>query len=369
LLTFILMETEPIYKKSASILIVVTLSVYILYIMSDIIIPFAFAGLLATLLNSLQNKFMNLKVPKVPAIILTIVIAVLVVAAILYFLSVQLIQFTEMLPQLRLKYKEVLLDLETSVYHTFNISIAKQTQYLNELMSKSKNLIGSTVSSALGVFSVLFLIPIYIFLLLFYKTLILNFLYEAFTREHSEHVASVLKETKLAIQSYVVGLLIETIIVAILNSSALLLLNVDYAILLGVLGALLNLLPYIGGLVAIILPVLIATVTQDGFTIQLYIVGAYAIIQFIDNNFLVPLIVSSKVQINALVSILAVLCGGALWGVSGMFLSIPFIAVLKIVFDRIDGLKPWGKLFGDQVPTRHKGEIWRFRRKATIKSS
>jgi len=337
--------------------------------MSDIIIPFAFAGLFATLLNSLQNKFMRLRIPKVPSIILTIIIAVLVVAAILYFLSLQFMQFGEMLPELKVRYTELLLDLELSVYQKFNISIAKQTQYLQELTSKSKGLIGTTVSSAIGVFSVLFLIPIYIFLLLYYKTLILNFLYEAFTREHSEHVADVLKETKTAIQSYVVGLLIETFIIAVLNSGALLLLGVDYAILLGVLGALLNLLPYIGGLVAIILPVLIATVTKDGYTTQLYIVGAYAVIQFIDNNFLVPLIVSSKVQINALVSILSVLCGGALWGVSGMFLSIPFIAVLKIVFDRIDGLKPWGKLFGDQVPTRHKGEIWRFRRKVTIKSS
>jgi len=363
------METEPFYKKIAHILIVITLSVYILFVMSDIIIPFAFAGLFATLLNSLQNKFMQLKIPKVPSIVLTIIIAVLVVAAILSFLSMQLIQFSEMMPELKVRYKELLLDLETSVYQKFNISIAKQTQYLQELTSKSKWLIGSTVSSAIGVFSVLFLIPIYIFLLLYYKTLILNFLYEAFTREHSEHVAGVLKETKAAIQSYVVGLLIETFIIAVLNSGALLLLGVDYAILLGVLGALLNLLPYIGGLIAIILPVLIATVTKDGYTTQLYIVGAYAVIQFIDNNFLVPLIVSSKVQINALVSILAVLCGGALWGVSGMFLSIPFIAVLKIVFDRIDGLKPWGKLFGDQVPTRHKGEIWRFRRKVTIKPS
>ena len=363
------METEPFYKRLAQILIIITLSVYILSAMANIIIPFAFAGLFATLLNSLQNRFMHLKVPKVPSIILTILIAMLVVAAVLFFLSTQLVQFIDMLPQLQIKYKALVLDLETWVQQTFGISIYKQTQYLEEVTSKSKSLIGTTLSSALGLFSFLFLIPIYIFLLLFYKTLLLNFLYEAFTRQHSEHVASVLKETKIAIQSYVVGLLIETFIVALLNSAALLLLGVDYAILLGVLGALLNLLPYIGGLVAIALPLLIATVTKDGYTTQLYILGAYAVIQFIDNNFLVPMIVSSKVQINALVSILAVLCGAALWGIAGMFLSIPFIAVLKIVFDRIDDLKPWGKLFGDQVPTRHKGEIWRFRRKVTIKSS
>jgi predicted PurR-regulated permease PerM len=101
-----------------------------------------------------------------------------------------------------------------------------------------------------------------------------------------------------------------------------------------------------------------ALVTKDGYTTPLLVVGAYALIQFIDNNFLVPRIVSSKVQINALISIVVVLLGNQLWGISGMFLSIPFIAVLKIVFDRIDNLKPWGKLLGDNVPTRHMGQRW-----------
>ena len=362
------METEPFYKKITPILVGLTFFVYILYMLSDILIPLAFAGLFAILLNSLHNKFLRLEIPKVVSIVLTLLIAILLLASIFYFVMVQLIQFGEMLPELKLKSKAVLLDLETWVYQTFNIAITKQTQFLRETISKSKSLIGTTVTGALGVFSVLFLIPIYIFLLLFYKTLIVNFLFETFSRANSEHVAEVLKETKVAIQSYIKGLLIETLIVAVLNSGALFLLGVPYAILLGVLGAILNLLPYIGGLVAIFLPVLMATVTLEGYTTQLLIILAYSVIQFIDNNFLVPMIVSSKVQINALISILAVLCGGALWGVSGMFLSIPFIAVLKIIFDRVDDLKHWGKLFGDQVPQRHKGEIWRFRRKIKVKN-
>jgi len=160
-----------------------------------------------------------------------------------------------------------------------------------------------------------------------------------------------------------VGLLLEAIIIAILNSTALLILGVHYAILLGVLGAILNVLPYIGGIIAIALPVLIATITTNGFTTQLGIIIAYTIIQFIDNNILVPRIVSSQVKINALVSVIIVLLGGAVWGISGMFLSIPFIAVLKIIFDRVDGLKPWGKLLGTEVPVFHKGQLWGLRRK------
>jgi predicted PurR-regulated permease PerM len=147
-------------------------------------------------------------------------------------------------------------------------------------------------------------------------------------------------------------------------------LGVKYGILIGCIGAILNLIPYLGGIIAIALPVLMATVTKDGYSTQLGVIVAYIVIQFIDNNILVPRIVSSKVQINALMSIIVVLLGNALWGVSGMFLSIPFIAVLKIVFDRIDDLKPWGKLLGDNIPTHHKGDLWRNRnrRKAVLPS-
>ncbi|MFT4093388.1 MAG: AI-2E family transporter [Niabella sp.] len=194
------------------------------------------------------------------------------------------------------------------------------------------------------------LLPLYTFLLLFYKPLILNFFYEVFRKDHSEHVGAVLMETKNAIQQYIVGLLIEMLIVAVLNSLGLLIIGVKYAILLGCIGAILNVIPYIGGLIAIALPVLMALVTNDGLEKPILIVVAYTVIQFIDNNILVPRIVSSKVSVNALVSIVIVLMGGMLWDVSGMFLSIPFIAVVKIIFDHVNDLKPWGKLLGSEMP-------------------
>jgi predicted PurR-regulated permease PerM len=163
-----------------------------------------------------------------------------------------------------------------------------------------------------------------------------------------------------------VGLLMEAAIVAALNSTALLIIGVKYAFLLGVIGAILNMLPYIGGIIAIALPLLMATVTSEGYTMQLWIVIAYLTIQFVDNNFLVPRIVSSKVKINALISIVAVLLGGALWGVAGMFLSIPFVGILKIIFDRVDGMQPWGELLGDEVPTSYKGISFRKKKKPSV---
>jgi predicted PurR-regulated permease PerM len=110
----------------------------------------------------------------------------------------------------------------------------------------------------------------------------------------------------------------------------------------------LNLIPYIGGIVAISLPMLMGLMTDTPIS-ALYVFLAYAFIQLLDNNFLVPKIVASKVKVNALISIIVVLIGGTLWGVAGMFLSIPLIAILKVIFDRIENLEPLGFLIGDDM--------------------
>ncbi|MCE6987604.1 AI-2E family transporter [Dyadobacter sp. CY323] len=340
----------PFYIKAPMSLIGIYLFFYILFLLQDIIVPFAFAGLLAILLNPLYNRFQKWNFNKILAIFLTIFLAVLVVAGIMFFLSSQIAQFGEMIPQLTKKAAMLIGNLQKWLSESFGMSTAKQQSMVEEAMNSSKAYVGKTLNTVFGVISFFILIPLYIFLLLFYKPLILNFIFEVFDEDNSDQVAEILKETKGAVQSYIVGLMIETTIIAVLNSTALLILGVEYAVLLGVIGAILNLIPYVGGLVAIALPVLISFITEDGYTTPLLIIGAYVLIQFVDNNIIVPKVVSSKVSVNALISILVVLLGGTLWGVSGMFLSIPFVAVLKIIFDRIDELKPWGKLLGEKMP-------------------
>ena len=353
----------PFYIKSTVIMLGLISLSYALFALSDILAPIAFSFVIAILLNPLVNKLQRKGIKKILAISLALAITIIAVSAIVYFISSQLVHFGDNLPQLKQKFNEHFKDIQEWLAGTLKISIAKQQQMMKEAASGSQVLIGKTLGSAFGILGFLVLVPIYVFLLLFYKTLMINFLHEVFAQKNSDKVSAILGETKEAIQSYMVGLLLEMIVVAILNSVALLICGLQYAILLGVIGALLNLLPYIGGIVAIALPVLLAAVTKDGLIIPIAIVGSYTLIQFIDNNFLVPFLVSSRVKINAFFSIVIVLLGGAVWGISGMFLSIPFLAILKIIFDRMPEMKPWGKLLGDEIPTRHKGEIWTGRKK------
>lgn len=353
----------PFYLKSTVILFGLMLLVFALFTLKGIIAPIAFALIIAILLNPLVGKLQRKGIKRILAIVISLMLAFVIVGGILYFISSQIMKFGDNLPQLKLKFNEHLIQLQNWIAAKFNVSVAKQQQTISDALNGSKSFFGSALGGFLGTLGVIFLVPVYSFLLLFYKKLIVNFFHELFAEENSEKVSAVLTETKTAIQSYMVGLMLEALVVAVLNTTALLILGVEYAILLGVLGAFLNMLPYIGGLIAILLPIIIATVTRDGFTTQLLIFGAYILIQFIDNHFLIPFLVSSRVKINAFFSVVVVLMGGALWGVAGMFLSIPFLAILKIIFDRLPDLKPWGKLFGDHVPTRDKGEIWLLRKK------
>jgi len=355
----------PFYLQATVILFGLVLTTYILFTLGDILVPFSFAILFAILLNPLCT-WLQRKLSKVFAVILTLLIAILVLGSILFFLTSQIAQFGQELPTLKLKFESIVDVLGQFIQQHFGLTIAKQSALIKQAMNSSPALIGQTLGSVIGSISVIVIIPVYVFLMLYYKTLIVNFIYEVFKEERSQRVSEILKETKSAIQTYIAGLLIEMIIVSSLNSVALMILGVKYAILLGFVGGMLNMLPYIGGIIAIALPVIIATITKDGYTTQLGIIVAYLVIQFIDNNIIFPRVVSIKVQINALVSIVAIFLGNALWGISGMFLSIPFVAVLKIIFDRIDELKPWGKLFGDAIPTSSMGQVWGRRKKKPL---
>lgn len=353
-------DEYPLYIKLPAILIGLIAGVWILFALGDILIPLVFAALIAILLNPLYTRFESI-MPKVPAILLTLVAAILIVFGLFYFLSTQTSVFIESLPQIKQRLSELLVDLQLWSKDKLGINIEKQIKALNASLSGGGDMLKSTVGPVLTFISVVLLIPTYVFLMLYYKPLILDFLFQIFSEKHSLRVADILSQTKAAVQSFMQGLMLETVIVAVLNSVALLIIGVPSAIVIGVIGGILNLIPYIGGLVAIALPVLMVTITRDGFSGQFAVIIAYLVIQFFDNNILMPRVVSSKVQVNALISIVGVLLGGMLWGVSGMFLSIPLIGVLKIVFDRVDGLKPWGNILGTEVPSEHIGLVWQKR--------
>jgi predicted PurR-regulated permease PerM len=365
------METSfkiPFYARAALVFISAFAFVFTLHIGREIILPIVYATIIAILLNPLVNYLMRKRIPKLAAISIAVVLAITIAIGFFYILTTQLSMFSETYPQLKHKFNATSAEFVEWISHKFNIRVSRINAWTKDTQSNavSEFALGDTILEVGEMVMVTVLLPVYLFMILHYKPLLLEFTRRLFKEEYHGTVSTVLASSKNIIQTYLVGLFFELIIVATLNVCGLLLLGIQYAFILGVIGAVLNLIPYLGGIIAIALPMIIAFVTKDSLTSPILVFFVYLFIQFLDNNFIVPKIVAARVQINAFISVIAVLVGGALWGISGMFLSIPIIAILKVIFDHIEPLKPWGYLFGDIVPTTSRFSLIK---KAAFKKS
>lgn len=167
------------------------------------------------------------------------------------------------------------------------------------------------------------------------------------SRDNHEIANSITEQISKVTQQYLIGVLLVIIILAVLNTTGLLIIGIKHAVFFGVLAAILNIVPYIGVLVGSLFPIIMALLTKDSIWSAVAVAGVFAFNQFLENNFLTPNITGSQVKINPLAAIMALIVGGMIWGVAGMILFIPFIGIAKILFDNIQSLKPLGYLIGE----------------------
>lgn len=346
-------DPTPFYKKLAFNLLTLVLLGGILYVGQSILVPLFFSILLATLLYPVVAFLRRWKIPHPVAIIMSLLVAMAVIVGITYFLSRQMVSFFADIDVIKERLNELFTSLQVWVREHFNINIREQQEYIQDTKEKveAEKIVGATVVSFTTFISYLVLLPVYTFLVLYYKELIKQFFIFVFRNDTEDQIREVLHESRLVGQSFITGLLIEVAIVFSLNSVGFLILGIKYPLFLALVAALLNLVPYIGMLVANVFCMLITLVSSENLADVLWVGVVLALVQLVDNNFLMPFIVGSKVRINALATLVGILVGGALCGIPGMFLAIPGIAVLKVIFDRVDPLKPYGILVGDNVET------------------
>lgn len=327
----------------------------ILYLGQNIIIPLLLSLLFAILLRPFV-VFLNRKCgfPHVIAVLIAMILFVVVVAGIVVFISWEIADITDDWKKIKYNLAIHYEHIQHWIKQRFNLSYNKQQNYIHKVTTETLNgeteLMGNTLSSFTDTLLNTVLIPVYIFLILLYRNLFIKFLYKMVKRDSHRILGDILTHVKTVIQSYIVGLLIEMGIVGVLTTAGLMLLGVQYAVLLGVITAILNLIPYIGIMAAAFISVLAAMVNTAEVSIILGVLAMNCVVQLIDNNIIVPKIVGNKVRINALVTMVGVIIGGTVAGVAGMFLAIPLIAILKVIFDRIKPLSPWGYLMGDDLP-------------------
>ncbi len=342
----------PFYAKLAFSLVSLIALFVILYFGQGILVPLILAALFAILLGPVNNFLrFKLRFPHVIACIATVILFVLFFAGIIFFLSWQISDMMSDWGKIKANVNIHIDNLQNMILRNFNLSKSEQSEMLNSAAEDTgKQIVGNTLISVSDTLANLILLPIYTFLFLYYRTHFFKFLCKLFKKDHHPKLQDIVMQVRVSIQSYITGLFVQMLTVSTLTTIGYLIIGVEYAFLLGVITGLLNLIPYIGIAFACVLSVVASLTGTPDLSIVAGVVVVNVIVQFVDNNFLVPLIVSSKVKINALVSIVGIIVGGAIAGVAGMFLAIPIIAILKVIFDRIDELNPWGYLMGDDIP-------------------
>lgn len=360
------MQTLPLtVRRSIEILGLAVVFLFIVYA-ADILAPLLIAFFLTILLYPIFRWLVRKKVPEILAISIVLIVLFIGMGLLVWFITSQFSKLIEDFPTLQANVTAHLQHLSDWINSKTNFSTKKQLDLLSQQSEKLVNFAGGYIGGLMSSLTTLFvffgLVPIYIFLLLFYRNLLLRFVFMWFNEKDHPRVKETVQETQVIIKSYIGGLLIQIAYITVLLGGILMLFGIKHALLIGIIFAILNLIPYVGALLGNIIGVLLTLTSSDQLSPILIVLVSIAVVQFLDNNILMPKIVGSKIRINALASIVAVIAGGILAGISGMFLSLPVVAILKVIFDRSNNLRHWGVLFGDERPVKSPFTRSRYRK-------
>lgn len=345
------LKTKSSAGKIAYSLITLVIIVWIMYLTQGILVPLLFSMLLAIALHPLVSRFERWGIPRVLSAILCVIVAVLIISGLVWFIVNQVIQIGSGDFNLTEKFNRIWSAIERFLTQQFGLEATDMWNQIKEssmqMVSNATTYLTAFFGSAGNTIANVVLIPLYLFFLLYYRIFFIEFFFRAFATTPDSKVKSTLDNIYYVIRSYLFGLITVMTIVAILNSLGLLVLGIENAWFFGTLASLLLLIPYVGITIGSILPALFALATKDSAYYALGIIVWFQIVQFFEGNFITPNIVGGKVNISPMIAIISLLLGGKLFGLAGLILAMPMVAVLKVLLDASDDWKAFGFLLGE----------------------
>ncbi len=338
-------------------LLFVTLFLYGFIHARNFLYPIFLAILIAYLLHPMANFLEKHKFPRILANIISIIFAIIIVGGGIYFMYTQISVFIQDLPTLKDQAVANIRQLESFIEAKTGISTVAQQKWIenqiNDIFESGSEVFGTAFSATTGTAARMGLLPVYVFFMLYYRDKFKKFILLIVPDEKHEKTEKILDDVSYVTEKYMSGVFAVVLILCVLNSVGLLIVGINYAILFGIISALFNFIPYfgtlIGGLVPLAYTLLLSPYPEKVVGVIIY----FIIIQFTENNILTPNITGGNVQLNPFITILSIILGGMLWGVVGMFLIVPFIAMFKIFCEYFDPLKPYAFLLGTGGAEEH----------------
>lgn len=340
-------------QRTAYLLITLTLGTYLLIVGKFILVPLTFAAILAVMLEPLcafYDRFIPVKSLSILLAMLTILIPI---AGIISFFSIQLTEVFKNLTSIATNIKASFDEIFQWLNDNFGVSKADSYDWLKANFAKVVDaplefFRGGINTSTTAIFN-FFMILLFLFFFLLYRKGFRNFLLMQMKPSYRNKGQELLHQIQWLIRHYLYGLFTVILILATLNSFGLWAIGIKHPIFWAVLAAFLSIIPYIGTTIGGLLPFLYAIATATAWWQPLAVVGLYFTVQQIEGNFITPYVVGSSVRINPFVAIISIFVAGAIWGIAGVILALPITAIMKVILDNIDMLKPLGLLMSDRL--------------------
>ncbi len=341
----------PNYIKYFFILASVALTLYILVLIQSFIIPLLGAFVVAFMLKPFCDFMEKFKIPRSLGAGISVTLMIVIIFALIFCVFFQI--------------KNVLLDkdiLMNSMYTLinkiqqwtsghFDLARNEQINYLKNfsttVLKSGANFVQNTFSSTAVVFTEFVFFFISLFFFLYYRCFLVSFLFKYFDSSHHEKISIIIKSVQKMVGKYFLGISFVILITAFLNTMGLLILGIKHAVFFGVLAGTLTIIPYVGISIGALLPFLFALATTDSIWYPLGVVGIFGFVQFLEGNFITPKIIGSHIKINSFAALIALFFAGIFFGLVGIILSLPILAMIKIIADNVNCLKPLGFLLGN----------------------
>lgn len=328
-----------------------------LYFAKDFLIPLCIGGILATLFLPFCNFMQRKKIPKGLAVFVCFVSLLLIITSLFSLLGWKLSELLNDLTLMKQKSIEVGNQMQQYIFEHLNITAAEQFTILKNEQPSYSNIFQLIFGSITSIFASLILVLVYFAFLLYYRNHIKNFLLKLAKPAKQEEMKQIIYSATKVSQQYLLGLCKMIFLLWIMYGIGFSIIGVENAIFFAILCGLLEIVPYVGNITGTILTVLISAIHGADPTLIGGIILIYGCVQLIQGWLLEPLILGPQVKINPLFTIIVLVIGQLLWGIPGIILAIPLVAIFKIICDHIESLKPYGFLIGEITAPKKRKDI------------
>jgi predicted PurR-regulated permease PerM len=347
----------PSAQRFSFFLLAIILALFVLIQAKLFLYPLALAVLFAYLLYPIAYFLEKNRFPRLLAILISVIIFLAIVGGAILLIYNRVMGFIGDFPGFRDKALNNIDILETQLSLLFGNIDLNITAILRDrvsgLFDASNDFLNKAFTATTGTIFRLAILPIFIFMFLYYRTKFAYFILKLVPDEKQAIALNALRGVSKVTSRYMGGMSTVVIILCIVNSSAFMLIGIKYAIIFGVIAGIWSFIPYFGTLIGYSFPILFSLLTSDTPDIVFKVLITYFIVHLTENYILTPNIVGNAVKINAFVIILGMIAAGMVWGFPGMFVVVPFLAMIRVICEHVPSLHAYVYLLGNTGMRRH----------------